>query len=182
MSPTPQPDSAKKARTTSALARARDFVVHNFPPGQFARYLTVGLVNTIFGYCSFAVLNKLLTPHMPYAYILVGPIANVINITFSLLNYKWVIFKTNGNYVREWLRCAAVSSGGVILGTLSLPTLVILIRYLTPFKASAPYIGWAILLGASVLMSFIGHRRFTFAQAAPVPSANFDDENLDQSI
>ena len=135
-----------------------------------------------FGFSALAS-DQLFTPRAGLAVtVLVGPIANVINITFSLLNYKWVIFKTNGNYVREWLRCAAVSSGGVILGTLSLPTLVILIRYLTPFKASAPYIGWAMLLGASVLMSFIGHRRFTFAQAAPVPSANFDDEKLDQSI
>jgi putative flippase GtrA len=160
----------------SSLARARHALVRHFPPGQFALYLVIGVANTIFGYSSFAVLNKVLTPHMPYAYILVGPIANVINITFSLLNYKWMIFKTKGNYIREWLRCAAVSGGGIIVGTVSLPTLVFLIHYLTPFEASAPYIGWAILLAASTLMSFIGHRRFTFAQATPGPVGSLEDE------
>ena len=154
---------------SSDSARARDFLVRHFPPGQFGRYLIVGGVNTVFGYCSFALLNKLLAPHIPYAYVIVGPIANVINITFSLLNYKLFIFKTKGNYVREWLRCATVSGGGVILGTLALPALVLLLRVATPVKDSAPYIGWALLLGASVLISFVGHRKFTFAAVSPLP-------------
>jgi putative flippase GtrA len=170
MSATPQ--SGAPAPGISALARTRGILVRHFPPGQFARYLVVGFVNTVFGYFSFAALNRLLAPHIPYAYIFAGPIANAINITFSFLNYKWFIFKTRGNYIREWLRCAAVSSGGIILGTISLPTLVFLIRFLTPAKDAAPYIGWAILLAASVLMSYIGHRRFTFARAMPGPSDN----------
>lgn len=134
------------------------------------RYLLVGGVNTIFGYCSFAALNKLLSPHLHYAYVFVGPIANVINITFSLLNYKFFVFKTKGNFVREWLRSAAVSGGGIVLGTLALPALVEMIRFATPAKNTAPYIGWALLLIANVIMSFIGHRRFTFAQATVVPA------------
>jgi putative flippase GtrA len=148
----------------------REKAVRHFPPGQFMRYILVGGVNTFFGYCSFAALNKLLAPHVPYAYILVGPIANVINITFSLLNYKIFIFKTKGNFLREWIRCAAVSGGGVVLGTFALPALVEMIRFATPAKNAAPYIGWAVLLMISVVLSFIGHRKFTFAQATAVPA------------
>jgi putative flippase GtrA len=134
----------------------------HIPPAQFGRYLVVGLWNTIFGYSSYAFLTAALTPRVPYAYILAGVLSNVLSITCAFLNYKWFIFKTTGNYLREWLRCLLVYSGGIALGTVLLPAAVFAIRYLTPANASAPYIAGALLMGVNAVVSFLGHKKFSF--------------------
>jgi putative flippase GtrA len=147
-------------------ARWIEWVVNHFPPGQFGRYLAVGLVNTVFGYSTYAGLTALFTPHIPYAYMLASIISSFINITFSFLNYKRFIFKTRGNYLREWLRCVAVYSGGLAFTTLLLPPTVTLLRHFTSAGTSAPYIAGALLMGANALASFLGHKNFSFAQGS----------------
>jgi putative flippase GtrA len=163
MSPAPQPapDAAPRA---SALTRARAALVRHFPPGQFARYLVVGLVNTAFGYSTYAALTAALTPHIPYAYVAASVIAGFFAFTFSYFNYKLFIFRTRGNYLREWLRCVAVYSGGLAFTTLLLPPTVAALRHFTRAGSSAPYIAGALLMGINVLASFLGHKNFSFAK------------------
>jgi putative flippase GtrA len=149
-----------------AVAR---FTSH-IPPAQFGRYLIVGVWNTVFGYSSFALLTALLTPHIPHAYILAGVLSNLLNITVAFLNYKWFIFKTKGNYLREWCRCLLVYSSGIALGTVLLPATVFCIRQATVFRASAPYIAGALLMGTNVIFSFLGHRKFSFGPSTQASS------------
>jgi len=143
----------------------RSRFMSRFPPSQFGRYLVAGAANTLFAYGSFACLTAVLTPHIPYAYMVASVIANILSITFSYLNYKWFIFKTKGNYIREWLKCVAVYSGASVLGIILLPIIVFLIRRFTPAYASAPYIAGAIVAGGTVILSFTGHKNFTFRSA-----------------
>jgi putative flippase GtrA len=96
-------------------------LTHHIPPEQFRRYLIVGGFNTLFGYSCFALLTMVMSPWWRYAYILAGVISSFINITVSFLNYKWFIFKTKGNYFREWMRCVAVYSGGILAVASLLP-------------------------------------------------------------
>ena len=142
------------------------WVVHHFPLGQFQRYLVVGLCNTVFGYATYAALTALLTPHIPFAYIAASLISGLISITFAFLNYKWFVFRTKGNYLREWSRCIVVYGGTLLLGTAVLPVTVFLVRHLTPADQSAPYIAGALQMGANMLAGFLGHKNFSFA---PVP-------------
>jgi putative flippase GtrA len=137
------------------------------PPGQLGRYLIVGVANTLFSYGSYAALTAVLTPHIPYAYVLAAVSANVLSITFSYLSYKWFVFKTKGHYIREWTRCVAVYSGVGLFGVAVLPVLVFLIRQISPLYASAPYLAGAILAGLAVVVSFAGHKNFTFRTAKP---------------
>lgn len=141
-------------------------VAHHFPPGQFARYLTVGVANTLFGYATYAGLTALLTPRLPYAYVWASLIAGFLNITFAFFNYKWFVFRTKGNYLREWSRCVVVYGGALLLSTALLPVIVYLLRHFTPADQSAPYIAGAIMIGVSVLASFLGHKNFSFAPVA----------------
>jgi putative flippase GtrA len=99
---------------------------------------------------------------MAHAYIIASLIANLLSITSAFLAYKWFVFKTQGNYFREWLRCVAVYGGAAWLGTLLLPLLVFALRHLTRFDASAPYIAGAALLGLTAIFSFLGHKNFSF--------------------
>lgn len=159
-------ESLQKIPTVSRLTS-------HIPPAQFGRYLVVGLANTIFGYSSFAILTFLLTPHVPYAYIFAGVLSSLLNITFAFLNYKWFVFRTKGNYLREWFRCILVYSGGIVLGAALLPLTVFLIRHLTGFNAAAPYIAGALLMSLNVIVSFLGHKKFSFGSpAAPATPAS----------
>lgn len=143
-------------------------LVHHFPPGQFGKYLAVGVCNTIFGYCVYAGLTEVLTPHLPFAYVFASLIGSLITITFAFFNYKWLVFRTKGNYLREWSRCIVVYSGAMLVGAAVLPVIVYLLRHFTPADRSAPYIAGAIQMSGSVVASFLGHKNFSFAQPRQV--------------
>ena len=134
---------------------------------QFARYLAVGVWNTIFGYAVFAGFTALLTPHIPYAYVISSLLASFISITMAFLMYKHFVFQTKGNYLREWARCIVVYSGATLLQAAFLPPLVGLLRRTTPWHTGAPYIAGAIVIGLATLFSFVGHKRFSFASSGP---------------
>jgi putative flippase GtrA len=159
----PQPAHTDVPRP-GLLARAHAAVIHHFPPGQFARYLVVGVVNTVFGYGIYAAITAWLTPHIPLAYMVANILGALLNITFAYFNFKLFIFKTRGSYLREWFRCILVYSSSVIAGTIALPFVVLALHYFTPARVSAPYIAGALLTGANVLAGFIGHRNFSFAR------------------
>ena len=138
----------------------------HIPPGQFGRYLLVGAWNTLFGYGSFAFFTKILSPMIPHSYIAASVISSLLNISVSYLGYKFFVFKTKGNYLREWIRCVGVYSGGIVFGVLALPVLVVIIRRNTRFFAEAPYIAGALLTAFMVVYSFVGHKKFSFRSPA----------------
>ena len=142
----------------------------HIPPGQLGRYLVVGIWNTAFAYGTFALFTALLDRYMPASYLAASLISSVLNITVSFLGYKWFVFKTQGNYLREWARCLMVYSGGILLGLALLPPTVFLVSYLTGNPRAAPYIAGALLLGVQVILSFLGHKTFSFkGTTAPTP-------------
>ena len=91
------------------------------PSEELVRYLMVGTWNTVFGYCSFALFVALLDPLIPHGYIVAMVVSSLVNITISFLGYKLFVFRTKGRYLREWLRCLAVYSGGMRLELLRCP-------------------------------------------------------------
>ncbi|MGA9901419.1 MAG: GtrA family protein [Terriglobales bacterium] len=141
-------------------------LTQHIPPGQFGRYLLVGAWNTLFGYGSYAFFTATLSPMIPHSYIAASVISSLLNISVSFFGYKWFVFKTKGNYLREWIRCVGVYSGGILFGVLTLPLLVVVIRRNTRFVTQAPYIAGAILTAFMVVYSFFGHKKFSFRTPA----------------
>jgi putative flippase GtrA len=99
-----------------------------FPGGQFARYLCVGVFNTLFGYITFVValtlLNRALPAHMLYLTVILASILSTpLNITVAFFGYKLFVFRTKGNLVREWLKCFAVYGTSMIPGLVALSAL-----------------------------------------------------------
>jgi putative flippase GtrA len=136
------------------------------PPGQFGRYLVVGAWNTLFGYSTFVAFTALMTPMGPYAYLPAMALSNLVNITMAFLGYKWFVFRTKGNYLREWWRCVVVYSSGSAIGFVALPVLVTALRYFTGLGQNAPYVAGALLMGFGLAYNFVGHKRFSFRDAA----------------
>jgi putative flippase GtrA len=141
-----------------------------FPPGQFGRYLAVGSLNSAFGYGSYAGLTALLTPCIPFGYIVASILANFLGITFSFLNYKRFVFKTKGNYLREWLRCIVVYGSIGLIGTAALGPIVYILRLFAHAEISAPYVAGAIVTVVTVTVSFLGHKNFSFASSPDLNS------------
>ena len=142
-------------------------LTRHIPPGQLARYLVVGIWNTVFGYATFALFTAVLDRYMPASYMAASLLSSVLNITVSFLGYKWFVFKTNGNYWKEWTRCLMVYSGGIALGLVLLPPAVFAVTYVTGNPRQAPYIAGALLMGLQVIVSFLGHKKYSFGGGRP---------------
>ena len=131
---------------------------------QMGRYLLVGGFNTLFGYSLFAILNFCLQGIGSYSYMLASLLSNLIAITVAFLGYKWFVFKTKENYLKEWIRCVAVYSTGMLLTLAGLPILVpVLRRSMIQRPQSAPYVAAAIMAVVTVIASFFGHKHISFA-------------------
>ena len=151
---------------TTRLGWARRVTSH-IPPRQLLRYLVVGGWNTLFGYACFAMLTALLDRVLKHGYIIANILASLLSITVSFLGYKWFVFKTKGNYLREWVRVVAVYSTSILIGAALLPVLVIFIRDVSRWDKPAPYIAGAVLTVFSVIYSFLAHKRFSFRGGEP---------------
>ncbi len=132
------------------------------PTGQFVRYLLVGGWNTLFGYSLFAFLTYVLTGVIPFAYMTASILSNIIAITVGYIGYKLFVFRTTGNYLREYLRFYVVYGASAALNLVLLPFLVAGLNLITAEKVYAPYIAGALLTVVTVLVSFFGHRNFSF--------------------
>jgi len=140
----------------------------HIPPGQFGRYLVVGLWNTFFGYATFILFTMLLSRrYSQYGYIFAGILSSILSITVAFFGYKWFIFKTKGNYLREWLSTMAVYGSSIAIGTVLLPGVVYMVRRLTHIDKKAPYLAAAILSCFNVIYSFIANKKFSFVQRDP---------------
>jgi putative flippase GtrA len=172
-------------------------LVDLFPPGQFGRYIGVGLFNTLFGYVSFVVTLTLLNRALPERWlsltvVLASVLSTPVNITVAYFGYKFFVFRTQGNYLLEWLKCFAVYGTGMIPGLLVLSALTRLLQTeihrhapalrgllggveahlsgapllglqrAATGKAIAGYIAGAVVIGLSTVYSFVGHKNVTF--------------------
>ncbi|MGA3210744.1 MAG: GtrA family protein [Terriglobales bacterium] len=139
-------------------------LTRHIPPGQLGRYLLVGVWNTAAGYGIYAGLVALLGNRIPYSYLAASLLGNIFGITLSFLGYKWFVFKTKGNYLREWARCVLVYSGAMVVGLILLPPMVFVVSHVTAKPKAAPYIAGALVMGVNVLISFFGHKKISFRQ------------------
>lgn len=131
---------------------------------QFARYILVGGFNTVFGYGVFALLNWSFTGLGSYSYMYAAILGSLVTISVAFLGYKWFVFRTRGNYLREWIRCFGVYGSSVLIGLVGLPILVPILRPHLRNPGQASYIAAAMLTIVAVIFSFVGHKNISFRQ------------------
>jgi putative flippase GtrA len=152
---------------------------------QVIRYLAVGAFNTAFGFVVFVSLNYLFRRFGVLGSEAAMLLANLISITVAFLGYKWFVFHTRGNYLREWLRCLSVYGTGVVFSLVALAPLALLLRRrVVPDLLSRPGFGaalfrlWrndphqvasnlaaAMLTVVTVIASYFGHKYFSFRRS-----------------
>lgn len=120
---------------------------------QKINYLLVGGWNTVFGYLAFVSLYYLFNRWVHYLILVVA--AHVISITNAYVGYKIFVFKTKGNYLKEYLRFYVVYGLALMLNLVLLPLVVEIFRI-------SPVIGQAIVMGMAVVFNYLGHKHFSF--------------------
>jgi putative flippase GtrA len=138
----------------------------HIPSGQMMRYLLVGAWNTLFGYSCFFLLVRVLLHFEPAQPSLTASVASVIatviNVTVSFLGYKWFVFRTRGNYWREYCRSMLVYLPSLVLNAIAIAPLTAVLRTLPHLKTQAPYVAGGLLAGITVIASFFGHKHISF--------------------
>ena len=170
-----------------------------FPAGQFLRYLCVGCFNTAFRYVSYATMLTMLTDALPTKYlyltvVLASAIVTPVNITVSFTGYKYLVFRSKGHYLHEWVKALAVYGVGWIPSVFTLSALTGVlqatlrhfsaplhgfvlaveshlsgaplrwVQHVAGGKAAAGYIAGLFLIFFAMIYSFLGHKHVTFRQ------------------
>ena len=123
-------------------------------------YLAVGGWNTVFGYGMWALLQFLLGGTFHYLVIVV--IAWPIAVLNAYLGYRYLVFRSTGSIVRELPRFALVYVVSLAIGLVLLPIGLELL----PFNI---YVVQALLTGAIVVGSYLGHKYFSFGLRSRQP-------------
>lgn len=117
------------------------------------RFILVGGFNTVFGFAMFTLLHILLSSILHYLITLI--ISNFIATLVAFLMLKFFVFQTQGNYLKEFIRCYITYLTILILNALLLYVSVDYLNYpivLTQFCIT-------IVL---VIISYLGHKYFSF--------------------
>lgn len=117
------------------------------------RYLLVGGFNTLVGYGLGVGLYLALADRLHI--LVIGLIANVLAISFSFTSYKYLVFRSPGHWLAEYLRSYLVYGGSAVVGIMLLWLLVDGLRL--PI-----WLAQGVAMSMTIVASYLGHDRFTF--------------------
>lgn len=117
------------------------------------RYLLAAGWNTLFGY--FAGVGLYLTLSKFIHITIIGLIGNIVSIAMSFVVYKLFVFRTKGRWFIEYLKSNIVYGFGALIG-------IVLLWLLVDYARLSIWIAQFLIIAVTALISFFGHRGFTF--------------------
>ena len=139
------------------------------PSGEVIRFLMVGGFNTAFSIALayvFIFPVEFFFPKLPR--VAVTTIANYaalpIAITVAFLAYKWFVFRTHGNFLKEWLRCFAVYGVSTPVELIILPLATHFFLFFALTHTSAPFLAGVVNAAVIATYSYFAHKKFSFKQ------------------
>lgn len=124
-----------------------------FNNSHLLKFIFVGGLNTAIGYGVFAG-SVLLGVH----YVASSVIGHIVGVTNSYFWNKYFTFRAPGKSFREVLRFIGVYTVHYAIGLTGLVLLVEILKL-------HPLVGQALVLIVTTLVSFFGHKYFTFGHA-----------------
>lgn len=120
------------------------------------RFLMVGVLNTIVGLSVYPILYLLMFP-VGFGYIEILMVAQFLCITFSFISNKYFVFKTQGNFKKEYLKFFAFHGVYFLINLIALPVLVEVFE-VNPIVAQTSY---SLLI---IVTSYFWHNAITFKE------------------
>jgi putative flippase GtrA len=158
--PDGQPPDPKAHGPFAAMRRV-------LPSGEVIRFLMVGGFNTVFSIALaylFIFPVELLFPKLPKA--AVTTIANYaalpIAITVAFLAYKWFVFRTRGNYLKEWIKVFAVYGVSLPFPVVVIPLATSLFQHLHITPRLGSLLALVANSGVIACYSYFAHKKFSF--------------------
>lgn len=121
--------------------------------GEKLRFLVVGGWNTLFSYGMLWILDALLHARLHYTLILT--LNWVIGVTHNLFSFKLLVFRTRGNWLKEYLRSYVVYAGSFLLN-LAIVAAIMEMWHPKLVIAQLP------ALFVVTIISYVGHKYFTY--------------------
>jgi putative flippase GtrA len=120
---------------------------------QKTRYIVVGSWNTLFGYFAGLLIYSWLG--LIFNVIVIGVIANVLAISMAYLTNKIFVFKTKGNWKKEYIKAWMLYGSTTVIGIALLWVLVDIleIRF---------WVAQGLVTIILIVTAYIGNLRFTF--------------------
>lgn len=118
------------------------------------RFLATGVFNSLFGLMMFPFFFYVLEEYN-FHYLIILTISQFISIIFAYLTNKFLVFKTKGNYLDEFLKFISFHLTHFIINIIALPILVEFFK-LQPVAAQ---IFFATLV---IISSYFWQSRITF--------------------
>jgi putative flippase GtrA len=128
-------------------------------------FLIVGTVNTVVGFLWFAFFDFAVGRWAgPYGYFLTLGCAHVLSVLCAFVLYRRFVFRVRGHVWRDLARFETVYL--VALGV----NAALLALFVT-FLHFQPLIAQALIVFATTLISFFGHRDFSFRRPTTTPDS-----------
>ena len=139
-------------------------VVTRVAADQRVRFLAVGGVNTVVGYAIYAVLAQWVFADVFAGYLIALAMSYAIAITLAFVLYRRFVFVVKGNVVVDFVRFVSVYAVAILANVVALPILVELVGL-------SPLVAQAIVLVVTTIISFVGHKHFSFRRKRePAPA------------
>ncbi|MDO8916264.1 MAG: GtrA family protein [Coriobacteriia bacterium] len=121
------------------------------------RFLVVGGWNTLFSYGMLWVLDAFLHARLHYSLILT--VNWIIGVTHNLFTFKLLVFRTRGNWLKEYLRSYVVYAGSFAL---NLAIVAVIMELWAPRLVIAQLPAIVVV----TIISYLGHKHFTYRTTA----------------
>ena len=118
------------------------------------RFLIVGALNTAVGLAVYPILYLLL-PAADFGYMKILLISQFICITFSYMSNKYLVFKTSGNFKKEYVKFLTFHLSYLFINIMALPIMV------ESFSMN-PMIAQTVFAVAVIITSYAWHTHITF--------------------
>jgi phosphoglycerol transferase len=126
---------------------------------QRVRFLLTGATNTVVGYLFFASIQFTVGRYITYDGSLI--LAQLLSSAIAFVLYRRFVFRVDGNLFIDYLRFQTVYIIPILINLFVLPVLVEGLRWNV-------YIAQAVITIVSAVISYIGHRYFSFRRKKPL--------------
>jgi len=133
-------------------------------------FLLVGATNTLVGFATFSALTLWVFRDVTLGYLLSLVVSYAIGVSLAFVLYRRFVFKVRGHFFRDFARFVSVYLAAIAVNAALLPLLVEVITI-------PPLVAQAIILTSTTLLSFFGHKKFSFRRSSdeqPMPSPDDD--------